>query len=1193
MQLSVFYPFARNHYNLTWEGGDFLRPQEPYNLAEPFKTASKLAIEQRYSFLRYYYTRLFEISRYGGGTFIRPLFFEFPDDQNTLQGYEHSFMVGKALKVSPVLTQTDSTSGKVKSYFPKNSRFISLNDWTTVVTPGVKGENKTLSASWNYTLVHMNEGTIIPYQNTSSPNSYLRTKNLIQNAGISLVIFPDINGHAQGSLYIDQNGDDVNDYALGYYQYYGIKYDNYTIKFDTLDGTQAKGSTNTGNQVLSDIRILGMQNFTGNNLAACAYDNNLVPKLVNVTFDSNKKMVIIQANANDKLLFNSLQAIQFSNDNGTSTFCTPKYMIKSVANVYSNEKNNDIVIKKVVQISAGNTPLLPDLQATFTLVKDTVLRVEITDPNDKTAFRAPNETFNQQGGISPPTIDINAILTLPVQDTEFFYEVHQFLNPKNVLYTTKGQQFIYSKYYKKTTAIVNSNGNIFGLGERVGNFFLDEGVYTLWARDEPSPIENGKRPGKNIYGVHPAYFTKLSTGTDFFAVFDHNAGAQDYILKKNTGNWTITQIKTSGITDQYIILNAPISAVVSEFINLVGKPVMVPEWSLGWHQCRYGYNNTFQVNDVVQKYMANNIPLDVMWTDIDYMDMYRDFTVSTTDFQGLAENITSWKANYGIRYVPIMDAAVAYQPDNKLETSFGRGKSKNAFVKQAGTSNIFIGKVWPGDAVYIDWFSKNAETYWIDEMDKFQSKLGFSGMWIDMNEASNFCDGYCKKPQMATTSIQNKLFYTPGARDLNIKSISIDSVHETGATEYEAHSLYGFYMSKATSKYFSDKKKVRPFVITRSTYTGVGKYASHWLGDNFSTYDYLKYSVGGIYLFGMYGVPVTGADICGFILDTNPQLCARWYALGAFYPFSRNHNDKASRPQEPYVDMFNQTIPGSKMTYTDFIREVSLKRYSMHRYHYSYIHKASTDGTIYFKPLFFNYPDDSKAYAFVEKNILLGDSVKLSPVVDDSTITSFYFPEKNAKWCPLWPRYLNKCFDGQSEQKQQVPYDEVLVHMKSGSIIPLQLRDLTNVPPNVNIDKLRNVTLDLAILCDAKYSASGFVRYDDGETMDLTKYSEFSFSALGASPFIGTSYVDITVTTVVDNSPDKTSKNQKLGSVVVYNTQLFGFGTGSKIKIDRKSGGSVEGDGIFDGKNYILRFNLKDGTEVDVRDIKNIHVSSK
>lgn len=52
----------------------------------------------------------------------------------------------------------------------------------------------------------------------------------------------------------------------------------------------------------------------------------------------------------------------------------------------------------------------------------------------------------------------------------------------------------------------NDYKGIFGLGERVGgNLFYPDGVYSMWARDVASPIENGKAPGNNLYGTHPFY----------------------------------------------------------------------------------------------------------------------------------------------------------------------------------------------------------------------------------------------------------------------------------------------------------------------------------------------------------------------------------------------------------------------------------------------------------------------------------------------------------------------------------------------------------------------------------------------------------------------------------------------------------------------------------------------------------------
>ncbi|EQD31080.1 Glycoside hydrolase, family 31, partial [mine drainage metagenome] len=59
-------------------------------------------------------------------------------------------------------------------------------------------------------------------------------------------------------------------------------------------------------------------------------------------------------------------------------------------------------------------------------------------------------------------------------------------------------------------------------------------------------------------------------------------------------------------------------------------------------------------------------------------------------------------------------------------------------------------------------------------------------------------------------------------------------------------------------------------------------------------------SVLGVMSMNMFGVPFVGSDICGFGGSTNGELCARWHWVGAFQPFSRNHNGYGEIPQEPY-----------------------------------------------------------------------------------------------------------------------------------------------------------------------------------------------------------------------------------------------------------------------------------------------------
>lgn len=162
----------------------------------------------------------------------------------------------------------------------------------------------------------------------------------------------------------------------------------------------------------------------------------------------------------------------------------------------------------------------------------------------------------------------------------------------------------------------------------------------------------------------------------------------------------------------------------------------------------------------------------------------------------------------------------------------------------------------------------------------------------------------------------------------------------------------------------------------------------------------MGYSVSGIMLANMYGIGLVGADICGFIGDTTPELCARWHVLGSYYPFSRNHNNYGQISQEPYV--FKGIMYEKDRDYMSIMVDAIYTKYSLNRYYYSELTDISLNGDHqFFKPLFYAFPEDTNAYLNITYNVMLGNSLKLSINSDtlNQNTTWFYFPA--GTWCNI------------------------------------------------------------------------------------------------------------------------------------------------------------------------------------------------
>ena len=118
---------------------------------------------------------------------------------------------------------------------------------------------------------------------------------------------------------------------------------------------------------------------------------------------------------------------------------------------------------------------------------------------------------------------------------------------------------------------------------------------------------------------------------------------------------------------------------------------------------------------------------------------------------------------------------------------------------------------------------------------------------------------------------------------------------------------------------------------------------------------------------------MVGSDICGFNQDTNEELCARWYQVGAFYPFSRNHNVDNARDQEPYS--FGKML-------MDTARESLKTRYALLKHMYTVMVLKKGKGS-FFRPLNFEFPLDENVYEdeTIETQFLIGRGLMVAPIV--------------------------------------------------------------------------------------------------------------------------------------------------------------------------------------------------------------------
>lgn len=527
-----------------------------------------------------------------------------------------------------------------------------------------------------------------------------------------------------------------------------------------------------------------------------------------------------------------------------------------------------------------------------------------------------------------------------------------------------------------------------GLGEKTGNLDRAGEGYTNYNTD---------------YFAYPTNGDPLYVSTPFYMGF-HN-GLQYGLFMDNSYkshfNFGASNDRFSSFTaedgpmDYYLIYHTRVKDIIKSYTHLTGRMDMPPKWSLGYQQCRYSYYPDSDVLNVARTFREKEIPADVIYLDIHYMDAYKIFTWHPDRFPD-PDGMLKELRDMGFHVVIIVDPGIKVEEGYE---SYEEGLEKELFVKYPDGTN-YTGQVWPGWCHFPDFTNPDARKWWGHSFKGYVDN-GIDGFWNDMNEIATW-----------------------GQRLPELMEFDFDG-HKS--TTRRARNVYGMQMSRATYEGTKDLLKgKRPFILTRAGFSGVQRYSAVWTGDNIPEDDHMLLGVRLVNSLGLTGIAYAGPDVGGFAGDPSIELYARWIGIGAFTPFFRGHTMVNSRSSEPWS--YGEEVEEIARNY------ISL-RYQLMPYIYSYFYESTQNGMPVSRSLAIDYTHDPLVYdTRFQNQYLFGNSFLVAPVESTKALEKVFLPAGN-DWYDI---HSGKRLKGGQIIVAESPINQLPVYIRSGAIIPMQ-----------------------------------------------------------------------------------------------------------------------------------------------------------
>lgn len=481
-------------------------------------------------------------------------------------------------------------------------------------------------------------------------------------------------------------------------------------------------------------------------------------------------------------------------------------------------------------------------------------------------------------------------------------------------------------------------------------------------------------------------------------------------------NHTLWHAKAGKQIDYLVIAGDTPVDIVKKYTDLTGKPPMLPEWALGFWQCKLRYRTQEELLNVAREYKKRGLPLSVIVIDFFHWPHQGDWKFDSEywpDPQAMVDELEKM----GIKVMVSVWPTVEINSENYLEMV------KRGFLvrTERGVPTIFT---FRGINTHFDATNPEAREFIWEKVKENYYKYGIKMFWLDVAE-----------PELGM----------PGFGYDNILSYDYDNLRYHLGNGLEVSNIYPFYYAQAFEdglRLAGEKEIVN---LIRCAWLGSQRFGVVvWSGDIPSTFDSLQKQLRAGLNMAICGIPWWTTDIGGFF-DGDPndpafqELIIRWFQFGVFCPIFRLHGFRLPYPPdsnkcEPY-DLTggpNEIWSFGEEAY-DIIKNLLFLREKIKPYLMEQMKRAHEEGIPIMRPLFIDFPSDDEAYD-VEDEYMFGPDLLVAPILYEGMRSRRVYLPEGAKWTSA---YNGTVHEGGQWIESEAPLNVIPVFLKNEAKIPI------------------------------------------------------------------------------------------------------------------------------------------------------------